>query len=93
MKFSVWLPEHKQYDYYQTPTTVADSVYPQPKIAGGTRLGVSPEDAAWTLPSNAQKIGRGALPIGQVATTGSKPFYIPWYWFVGAGVFVIRRWL
>lgn len=64
MIYSVWDPGRKHYDYFATGEI--EKGFPVPRISA-RKLGVSPEAAAWTLPSDARHIGQGAEPKGMIA--------------------------
>jgi hypothetical protein len=64
--FSVWDPDHKRFDYYQTAEGVGARENPEPNLPK-REMGVSPEQAAWRLPSEARKVGSGDRVQGAVA--------------------------
>lgn len=77
MLYSVYRPELKVYDYYQTPPTSDDARNPpsddvKGRQARGGRdgrdLGVSSERAGYRLPSGARRCGQGVAPKGMVVT-------------------------
>jgi hypothetical protein len=77
MLYSVYRPELKVYDYYQTPATPDDARNPpNDDVAGrtarggrdGMDLGVSSERAGYRLPGHARRIGQGLPPRGMVVT-------------------------
>lgn len=70
MTYSVWNPTTATYDYYEAPARAADAAPPAPYIRGD-KIGASPEQAAWPLPGGARKVGKGPLPRGMIAKTGS----------------------
>ena len=68
MIYSAWNQAAKLYDYYETPeqqTTINSS--PPKHIRGGSDLGVTPEEAAWPIPTKAVLIGSGQFAKGRVA--------------------------
>jgi hypothetical protein len=73
MMFSVWDHGERLYKYYSSPEKDAATSAPKPKHLGSAALGLSPEQAAWPLPSSAKLVGRGKQPRGYIASTGGKP--------------------
>lgn len=71
MIYSVYNTSTRSYDYYQTsePSTTHAGAPAKSILASG--IGASPEQAAWTLPISAAKIGSGETPRGRVASKGS----------------------
>ncbi|MHC4175883.1 MAG: hypothetical protein ACYSWU_00140 [Planctomycetota bacterium] len=68
--YSVW--NGKGYDYYRASGELRDGVFAKkPKIRGGGKLGVAPDDAAQPLPMGAVLIGKGLYPRGSIATRKS----------------------
>jgi hypothetical protein len=68
VKYSVYDYTKRAYDYYEAPGpggTHAGSP-PVGRAMGG--VGVSPDRAAWKLPSGARRVGSGELPQGRVAS-------------------------
>ena len=68
--YSVWNYGTQRYDYYAAPgdhPTHAGA----PPSRGSTRLGASPEQAAWPLPAGAKKIGSGDFAKGRIASTSA----------------------
>ena len=72
MIYSVWDPARKVYDYYNAPSRQLDGAAsaPRPGHLQPKALGVTPEQAAWRLPSAAQPIGSGKYPRGMIAERG-----------------------
>lgn len=73
MQYSVWDPLLKRYDYYQAPTKKSDIEPPTPnhlKTVKKSPVGLG-SAVAWPLPSDAVKIGSGALARGSIAQTES----------------------
>lgn len=77
MLYSVYRPELKVYDYYQTSPTADDARNPpsddvKSRQARGGRdgrdLGVSSERAGYRLPAGARRCGQGVAPKGMVVT-------------------------
>lgn len=64
MLYSVWHPGLKRYDYYQTRELERGT--PTPHLERLDK-GLAPEEAAWTLPSGAQRVGSGPLAKGMIA--------------------------
>ena len=67
--FSTWDPSARQYDYWQAPGALETHAGAPPR-ASGSPLGATPEQAAWRLPTNAQRVGSGEMPQGRIATMG-----------------------
>jgi hypothetical protein len=67
--YSVYNYATKAYDYYEAhearPTHAS-----APMIVSMGGVGVSPEDAAWTLPPGSRKVGSGEFPRGRIASLG-----------------------
>ena len=70
MIYSVWNQGAKAYDYYQSSAQQNGANTPSPSHLKKTSLGMTPEQAAWPLPSDARKLGRGAFPKGRIARKG-----------------------
>jgi hypothetical protein len=68
MKYSVWNPSTKRYDYYQAQGDARIHAGAPPR-SSTTELGATPEQAAWPLPVGAVKVGSGELPEGRIAST------------------------
>lgn len=71
MIYSVWDHARREYDYYQTPEKNGATQAPPPKHMRHHRLGMTPEEAAWPLPSNAVRVGAGKYPKGHIAVRKS----------------------
>ena len=71
MTFSVWDHASRRYDYYRTPEKSADTHAPKPAHLRSAKLGLTPEQAAWPLPSGAKLVGRGKYPKGRIANRES----------------------
>lgn len=71
MTYSVWDHADRIYKYYQTPEKSTATNAPKPKHLRSTALGMSPEQAAWPLPSNAHMVGKGKYPKGFIASKKS----------------------
>lgn len=71
MIYSVWDHGDRLYKYYETKEKSAATSAPSPKHIRSSRLGASPEDAAWPLPAGARLVGRGKYPKGYIASTSS----------------------
>ena len=69
MMYSVWDHANRQYDYYRSPDKSSATSSPKPSHLRSVELGLSPEQAAWPLPSNARKVGIGKYPKGYIAST------------------------
>lgn len=71
MTYSVWDPASRMYDYYATPAAAKDVEVPSSKhLRGDTPIGLPAEGAAWPLPANAKRIGRGRIAKGMIASRG-----------------------
>lgn len=69
MRYSVWDPHRRQYAYYEAAGQLAGGVFaPKPTMPAGHRLGVTPDEAAHSLPVGAVLVGRGNLPMGMIAS-------------------------
>lgn len=66
--YSVWDHAARVYNYYRTPDTSAATSSPKPAHLRSATLGLSPEKAAWPLPSNARLVGKGKYPKGHIAS-------------------------
>ena len=64
MIYSVWDPGRKRYDYFATAEP--EDGYPVPRLAA-RKLGLTPEGAAWALPSGAKPAGHGPDARGMIA--------------------------
>jgi hypothetical protein len=71
MTYSVWDHANRVYNYYQTPENSAATSAPKPAHLRSSILGMSPEEAAWPLPSGAAFVGTGKYPRGHIASPGS----------------------
>ncbi len=67
MLYSVWRPDARKYDYYETPHNTADD--PQAThLRATSALGADDVGGAWPVPVAARKIGSGALAKGMVGS-------------------------
>ena len=71
MNYSVWNHADRLYHYYQTPDRSAATSAPTPAHLRPAKLGATPEQAGWPLPSNAKPVGKGKYPKGHIASLGS----------------------
>jgi len=71
--YSVWNHADRRYAYYRTAERSATVNTPSPKhLLGGTHeIGLSPEEAAWPLPADAELVGYGREPKGLIASSES----------------------
>lgn len=69
-RFSVWNYRARAYDYYDAPDTSGTHVDAPPTPLVRSRLGATPDQAAWSLPTGAVKVGQGARAEGKVASLG-----------------------
>ena len=66
--YSVWDHAERAYDYYRTPSNSAATSSPKPAHLRSAALGLSPDQAAWPLPSDARRVGKGKYPKGHIAS-------------------------
>ena len=67
--YSVWDPRKLAWDYYQAQGQLRAGVFAdEPKLSGGHRLGLTPEEASRPLPAGAVLVGSGNMPRGMVAS-------------------------
>lgn len=78
MMYSVWDHAARTYHYYQTPEHNGATSAPKPAhLRSANKLGLSPERAAWPLPSDAKLVGSGKYPKGMIASRESSLGIIP----------------
>ena len=78
MMYSVWDHAARIYHYYETPDSSAATSAPKPAhLRSAHKLGLSPERAAWPLPSDAKPVGRGKYPKGMIASKHNALGFIP----------------
>lgn len=70
MVYSVWDHGNRIYRYYQTRDQDPATHSPKPSHLKSSRLGLSPDQAAWPLPPRARLVGKGKQPVGQIASKG-----------------------
>ena len=70
MTFSVWNQGSRQYDYYVSPNPETSANVESPSHLRARKLGSTPDQAAWPLPSNARHVGSGKQAHGRVASRG-----------------------
>jgi hypothetical protein len=68
MTHSVWNQGANRYDYYETGKTRNEYNEGVPRHLHPTRLGMSPEQAAWPLPSGAKYVGSGIEARGRISS-------------------------
>lgn len=92
MRYSVWNPERRSYDYYEAQGDAATHAGAPPRAASSA-LGATPEQAAWPLPEDARKVGSGDLPQGRIASLygGSFRLDIPQAFFWGVAGYLLYR--
>lgn len=75
MIYSVYVPGSRSYEYYESaePQSATHVGAPAKSIMAGV-LGATPEQAAWTLPLSAKRIGTGVVPRGRIA---ARPSLVP----------------
>lgn len=66
MVYSVYNPQTKRYDYFQSREPFQEFA-PTMKLAPRSELGVVWTDAMWRLPSGAKYIGSGQIAKGAIA--------------------------
>lgn len=66
--YSVWNYGAKAYDYYQAPGKQETHAGTPPMRKARSDLGVTPEQAAWVVPTGARHVGSGQLPKGRIAS-------------------------
>jgi len=69
--YSEWDHAQRRYNYYRSPDSDAATSAPKPAHLRSAALGLSPEKAAWPLPSNARLVGTGKYPKGFIASKQS----------------------
>jgi hypothetical protein len=96
--YSVYKPDTRSYDYYQSDAPGNGTHAGSPPVRlGRSPLGATPDQAAWRVPPDARKVGSGAMPMGRIATMGSAgalgdvDISSPWTWIVG-GVIAYFAW-
>jgi hypothetical protein len=69
MTYSVWDPISGTYQYYQTPQDgkLEHDVPKARHLSTSSKVGITPEQAAWPLPANAKRIGTGKTAKGMIA--------------------------
>jgi len=90
MKYSVWNPGTRRYDYYEAQSDGATHAGAPPR-ASTSELGATPEQAAWPLPADAVKAGSGELPQGRIASTEAKPVSFDKVFLAAAAAYFIWR--
>jgi len=75
MRYSVWSPSTRSYDYFEAPGDAAIHAGAPPRAASSS-LGATPDEAAWPLPPGAVKTGSGEMPEGRIASRESGKFVI-----------------
>lgn len=71
MRYSVWNPGARAYDYYEAPGLAGTHADAPPRAAAAAELGATPDQAAWPLPVTAIKVGVGDVPQGRIASIGN----------------------
>lgn len=71
MRFSVWNPAIRGYDYYESPSTPAATNAPKPTHLRERTLGATVEQAAWPLPADVVLVGTGNEAMGMIAVTAA----------------------
>jgi len=69
MRYSVWDPHKRVYDYYEATGKLSGGMFaPTPRLPRGHKLGITPDEAAYPLPAGATLVGKGNLPVGLIAS-------------------------
>ena len=79
MRYSVWNPTTRAYDYYSAPGSPSIHAGAPPKRRTDG-LGATVDQAAWRLPISSKKVGSGAIPQGRIASMGGddvRPSSVP----------------
>ncbi len=92
MIYSVWSPTRRSYDYYETPEPTPTHTPARGTIPSSSKLGATPEQAAWRLPMGARRVGSGPTARGRIAQTGMGAVEIPRTALVIGGL-VAAAWL
>ncbi len=72
MIYSVWNQAARAFDHFESPTVTHRAAAPRPAhLRSTSKVGTHPEAAAWPLPSDAKRVGRGPTPKGFVASRSS----------------------
>lgn len=69
MRYSVWNPAARAFDYYESAAVPLTTNAPKPDHLRSRTLGSTVEQAAWPLPSDAVKVGAGDVAMGRIAVT------------------------
>ena len=75
MRYSVWNPAIRAYDYYQARGDGKIHAGAPPRVVSSS-LGATPDQAAWPLPADAVKTGSGEMPQGRIASREPGQFVI-----------------
>ncbi|MCC7024570.1 MAG: hypothetical protein IT338_17215 [Thermomicrobiales bacterium] len=67
MRYSVWNPGQRQFDYYDAAGDDVGAHAPKPTHLRARALGSTVEQAAWPLPAGARFVGTGVHAQGRVA--------------------------
>jgi hypothetical protein len=67
MIYSVWDHARRVYNYFETPNKSSAINAPKPGHLRAATLGMTPDEAAWPLPSDARLAGSGKYPKGRIA--------------------------
>jgi hypothetical protein len=91
VKYSVWNPSTRAYDYYTAQGDAGIHAGAPPR-ASTSALGATPDQAAWPLPADATKVGSGELPQGRIASTEPKGAvsFNAMFLYAAAGYFLWR---
>ena len=68
-RYSVWNPSGATWDYYTAQGDLRAGVFASdPRMPSGHALGLSPDEAARSLPVGATLVGRGPVAVGMIAS-------------------------
>lgn len=92
MRYSVWNPTTKAYDYYAAHGSpgIHAGAPPKRNVDG---LGATVEQAAWRLPPSSRKVGSGAIPQGRIASFGDSelmPTRVPVWMIAVVGIIAYK---
>jgi hypothetical protein len=65
--YSVWNQAKRAFDYFETPEVVSLANAPKPGHLKMTKLGMTPSQASWPLPTFARPAGSGPIARGRIA--------------------------
>lgn len=90
--FSTWNYGTRSFDYYQSGAYPGTHVTTAPtRLLKGSQIGLTPEEFAARLPSDAKPIGSGPVAVGEVASTESMG--VPTWLLYGVVAFLVWRYI